>query len=83
MYFGHSSFSKLSVVKDQCVVKYPGTDIENMGIYAAVGIVSSTNLQKQFSLSPFDADNITRPVADSKPVQAVSLIFSNRKSKIR
>lgn len=36
MYFGHSSFSKLSVVKDQSVVKYPGTDVENMGIYAAV-----------------------------------------------
>ena len=40
MYFGHSSFSRLSVVKDQCVVKYPGTDIENMGIYAAVSSAS-------------------------------------------
>ncbi|KAJ1324662.1 aryl-alcohol dehydrogenase [Microdochium nivale] len=36
-FFGHSSFAKLSVVKDQCAVKYPYQDVENMGIYAGGG----------------------------------------------
>ncbi|KAL2071970.1 hypothetical protein VTL71DRAFT_11313 [Oculimacula yallundae] len=36
-FFGHSSFAKLSVVHDQCVVKYPYDDTETMGLYAGAG----------------------------------------------
>lgn len=35
-FFGHSSFAKFSVVAEQSVTRYPGEDIENMGLYAAV-----------------------------------------------
>ncbi|KAL3420022.1 alcohol dehydrogenase (AreB protein) [Phlyctema vagabunda] len=36
-FFGQSSFAKLSVVHDQCVVKYPYDDVENIGLYAGAG----------------------------------------------
>lgn len=35
-FFGQSSFSRLSVVRESCVVKFPGK-AEEMGIYAACG----------------------------------------------
>jgi Zn-dependent alcohol dehydrogenase len=35
-FFGQSSFSRMSVVRESCVVKFPG-EAEEMGIYAACG----------------------------------------------
>lgn len=35
-FFGQSSFSRMSVVRESCVVKFPG-NAEEMGIYAACG----------------------------------------------
>lgn len=35
-FFGQSSFSRLSIVREACVVKFPGK-VEEMGIFAACG----------------------------------------------
>jgi Zn-dependent alcohol dehydrogenase len=35
-FFGQSSFSRLSVVRESCVVKFPGK-VDEMGIYSACG----------------------------------------------
>lgn len=40
MFFGQSSFSKLSLVRKECVVKYEYDDLESLALYAAVGISS-------------------------------------------
>jgi Zn-dependent alcohol dehydrogenase len=50
-FFGHSSFAKLSVVQDDCVVRYPYTDIENLGVYA--GVCSSQIKCCSFSIANF------------------------------
>jgi len=48
-FFGHSSFAKLSVVAEQCITRYPGQDIENMGLYAAVRL-TLTHYQHFFKI---------------------------------
>jgi Zn-dependent alcohol dehydrogenase len=68
-FFGHSSFAKLSVVHDRCVVKYPYDDIENIGLYAGVCQPESPFFSCVHARN--NKCNVTyREDADSRQVQA-------------